>query len=291
MSSNNNLPPPNNDWCTPEEILTPVRQLFGGTIDLDPCSNEFSIVNARRDYQLEERGEDGLALRWFGRVYVNPPYTPWTLQEKFIWRCAEAHLLEGAEVVLLIPNVMETGRYHDCIFPSASAICQLDGRVQFLEPPPRQRGRTDEEYAQTLRVWQHRGRKVSPTMGCSLIYWGPAVERFFTVFTPLGFCQDLVRDRLRQRVRYDVGAFWDRLLRQLQGRCSQAASPEPTDPDPLPLDAEFIAMDLAARALRRRSGLTLHERARARADLAVERAMLRRHWNAVASGRRRRKAA
>ena len=40
------------DWGTPEKYVKAVREFFGGKIDLDPCSNECSIVNAQVEYRL-----------------------------------------------------------------------------------------------------------------------------------------------------------------------------------------------------------------------------------------------
>ena len=60
-------------WGTPEKYVRAVREFFGGGIDLDPCSNEHSIVHARTEYQLPKH--DGLIESSdFPTVYVNPPY-------------------------------------------------------------------------------------------------------------------------------------------------------------------------------------------------------------------------
>jgi hypothetical protein len=34
-------------WGTPLKYIDAVKRVFDGNIDLDPCSNEYSIVNAR----------------------------------------------------------------------------------------------------------------------------------------------------------------------------------------------------------------------------------------------------
>ncbi len=63
----------NKDWCTPAKYVAAIREFFGGEVDLDPCSNQHSIVHAGVEYKLP--AHDGLLENWdFPRIYVNPPY-------------------------------------------------------------------------------------------------------------------------------------------------------------------------------------------------------------------------
>lgn len=61
-------------WGTPSDIVERARRVMG-SIDLDPCSsiafNE--VVKADKFYSLDDMGENGLELPWFGNVFVNPP--------------------------------------------------------------------------------------------------------------------------------------------------------------------------------------------------------------------------
>ncbi len=65
-------------WCTPKWITAAI-----GTVDLDPCANERSHVQAARTFCLDI-GQDGLALA-LGvdpetKTFINPPYSnvmPW----------------------------------------------------------------------------------------------------------------------------------------------------------------------------------------------------------------------
>src|SRR5262245_8168783 len=61
------------DWCTPVKYVVATREVFGGIIHLDPCSNQWSIVHARNSWSLPKI--DGLRQSWnFPTIYVNPPY-------------------------------------------------------------------------------------------------------------------------------------------------------------------------------------------------------------------------
>jgi hypothetical protein len=58
-------------WLTPPAII----EALGGasSFDLDPCaSSDRPWPTARRHYTVED---NGLILPWFGRVWMNPPYS------------------------------------------------------------------------------------------------------------------------------------------------------------------------------------------------------------------------
>ena len=50
------------DWCTPPKYVDAVKEVFDGTIELDPCSNRWSIVGAAVEWSIPER--DGLNTEW-----------------------------------------------------------------------------------------------------------------------------------------------------------------------------------------------------------------------------------
>lgn len=69
-------------WCTPPAITNPLAMLMGGPVDVDPCSNDRSIVQARLALTT-----GGLIRPWRltrpvdRSVYQNDPYSkaaPWT---------------------------------------------------------------------------------------------------------------------------------------------------------------------------------------------------------------------
>jgi len=170
MTAGRKIVAENKDWGTPQKYVDAVRECFGGRIDLDPCSNRYSIVNARVEYSLPLK--DGLRESWnFPTIYVNPPYGIDRQHGKTIreWlrKCEEAHRLHGSEVLALIPVATNTGHWKKYIFGRATAVCFLyDTRLRFLE-----RGKDTGKGA---------------PMSCAMVYWGERPKRFFEVFLSYG---------------------------------------------------------------------------------------------------------
>ena len=62
----------NQSWGTPHKYVNTVKRFLGGSIALDPCSNECSVVHAETEYMLTQN--DGFREDWnFPTVYMNPP--------------------------------------------------------------------------------------------------------------------------------------------------------------------------------------------------------------------------
>lgn len=105
------------EWLTPPEIVNAL-----GEFDLDPCAP----VN--RPWPTAKchftTNDDGLKQRWFGRVWLNPPYGNET--EKWMSRMA-AH---GNGIALIFART-ETATWFDSVWPAAKAILFLRGRLAF----------------------------------------------------------------------------------------------------------------------------------------------------------------
>ena len=157
-------------WCTPYKYVEAIKLFWNGKIDLDPCSNEYSVVKAEVEYSLPDK--DGLKESWdFPTVYVNPPYGAdrqrGTTIKNWLAKCAEAHNNYNSEVIALVPVATNTSHWKKCVFGEADAICFLyDTRLRFLE--------------NGLDVG-----KGAP-MACCLIYWGDNTERFTDIFIKYG---------------------------------------------------------------------------------------------------------
>lgn len=106
-------------WLTPRWIVDAL-----GTFDLDPCGAPGHEL-ARFTYTLETY-DDGLIDEWFGRVWLNPPYG--REMPPFIERLAE----HGRGTALIFART-ETRMFFDHVWPKASAIMFLRGRLSFLD--------------------------------------------------------------------------------------------------------------------------------------------------------------
>jgi hypothetical protein len=162
-------------WGTPGKYVDAVKQVFGGRIALDPCSNSYSLVKAEVEYSLPHR--DGLEAPWnFPTIFVNPPYgidrDRGTSIKDWLHHCAAAHREHGSEVIALVPVATNTGHWKSSVFGQAAAVCFLyDTRLRFLV-----NGRDEGKGA---------------PMSCAMIYWGKNYDLFFEVFSHHGAPLDL----------------------------------------------------------------------------------------------------
>lgn len=162
-------------WCTPHKYVRAVKEMFDNVIQLDPCSNNFSIVNANIEYMLPEN--DGLLLEWnFETIYVNPPYGAdrirGTTIKNWLRKCAETHKKYDSEILALIPVAPNTNHWKHFIFGKAAAICFLyDTRLKFIID-----GDDDNKGA---------------PMACCMVYWGRNFEKFQSIFLKFGAVVDI----------------------------------------------------------------------------------------------------
>jgi hypothetical protein len=157
-------------WCTPPKYVNVVKLFFNGSITLDPCSNEYSIVNAEKEFRLPEN--DGLEENWnYPTIYVNPPYGSdkerKTTIKNWLAKCSIVNEKYNSEILALVPVATNTSHWKNYVFGKATAICFLyDTRLKFLE-----NGLDSSKGA---------------PMSCSMIYWGEDYEKFFDLFIEYG---------------------------------------------------------------------------------------------------------
>ena len=105
MSAGRTVNSKSQTWGTPQKYVNAVKQMFGGNIALDPCSNEYSIVQAETEIRLPK---DGLKEDWNCKtVYVNPPYGAdrerGTTIKHWLAKCALTRMNYDNEILALVP--------------------------------------------------------------------------------------------------------------------------------------------------------------------------------------------
>lgn len=114
-----------NEWETPQGLFDQLDEEFHFT--LDPCATDDN-AKCRRYFTKEE---NGLTQDWSGEVvFMNPPYGGHTGK----WLAKAWHdSLRAAVVVCLIVSSTDRSYWHDYIFPHATEIRWLRGRITFGE--------------------------------------------------------------------------------------------------------------------------------------------------------------
>lgn len=115
-------------WETPEWLLGRLEAAIGGSWDLDPCSPGHGKSRVKARIHIGP-AEDGLAVAWHGRVFVNPPYGK--VLATWIAKCrGEVSLGNATLVIALVPARTDTRWWHAHIAGHAD-IWMLKGRLAF----------------------------------------------------------------------------------------------------------------------------------------------------------------
>lgn len=160
------------DWNTPPKYVKLVNEMFG-EVDLDPCSNESSMIDAKTKYILPT---NGLVESWdFKRIFVNPPYgrniENGTTIYDWIKKGVESSKLNN-ELLFLIPVATNTKHFKELIFKQSNGICFLeDTRLKFWN-----NGKEDKKGA---------------PMACCIVYFGKDLNKFKSVFSNVGKCFEI----------------------------------------------------------------------------------------------------
>ena len=112
-----------NEWATPQDFFNILDDEF--CFNLDPCCTEEN----RKCENYFTIKQDGLSRSWDNRVvFMNPPYGGHT--GEWLKKAYESSL-RGATVVCLIVSSTDRSYWHELIFPYASQIRFIRGRLKF----------------------------------------------------------------------------------------------------------------------------------------------------------------
>jgi hypothetical protein len=147
------------DFYTNSAIIEAARLTMGG-IDLDPASHALAnvVVKATTFYT---KTTNGLAHKWGGRVWLNPPFSAWAeWSEKILLELGSGRV---TQMCSLAATRTITARYFTKLLEGCNAMCVTRGRIPF---------------------WGDRAG--SPDDGHVIIYFGDRVEVFRHEFAGIG---------------------------------------------------------------------------------------------------------
>jgi phage N-6-adenine-methyltransferase len=118
------------EWHTPIEYVNAAREVMG-EIELDPATCETAQAEIEAKHYLTKQ-DDALSHPWFGRVWMNPPYSMPKI-ERFIDKLiTEFDQGNVTEAIVLVNNSSDTKWFHRLL--SRFPACFTKGRVQFWHP-------------------------------------------------------------------------------------------------------------------------------------------------------------
>lgn len=154
------------EYYTPIEILDAAREVLGG-FDLDPasCAEAQANVKAAHFYTAQD---DGLTKPWFGRVWLNPPYSKTAgRSNQDIWA---QHLIREYErgnvkaAILLVKAALGYKWFEDLF--ARWPVCFVRNRLSFIQEDGDDDGQSKQ--------------------GTALFYFGPDFCGFARVFRQFG---------------------------------------------------------------------------------------------------------
>lgn len=156
------------EWNTPNDpypYLDMVREVLG-TIDFDPASNEAAqrTIQARIYYTWKD---DGFHRRWFGNVFLNPPYGKTgnvSNQERWSQKLIREYVEGRVEQAIMLVNANTGTAWFQRLF--TFTICFVNHRIAFVDANGKQ--------------------QTQPTKDNAFVYLGHQKARFGEVFSRIG---------------------------------------------------------------------------------------------------------
>ncbi len=163
------------EWYTPGKYIEPARATMG-SIDLDPasCARANQTVKAATYF---DRTADGLRQHWYGRVWLNPPYSDYRGQAAAWASKLLAEYQSGrVEQAVLLVNLSVAYQKAFQAIARVGAVCMVNERISFVSATGVQRD--------------------GPPQANMLLYLGERRRQFAAEFmeSGLGVVLEVVRD-------------------------------------------------------------------------------------------------
>ena len=153
-----------NEWYTPPSVYQPIQAFLGG-FDLDPAADPGCRLPASVHFT---KNDDALSRRWFGRVFLNPPFGK--LTQRYVPKAvAEYESGRVPEMILLVGARTDT-RWFAQLF--AYPMVFKTGRIKFI-PGDGDPDRNSPTVPNVLVYFGQREREFIETFGS----WGAALRR------------------------------------------------------------------------------------------------------------------
>ena len=120
------------EWYTPAEYIEAARATMGA-IDLDPasCAMANRVVRAARFY---DREANGLSQQWYGRVWVNPPYSDYKGQAaEWAARLLSEYRAGRVQQGVLLVNLSTVYQAPMQQLAMAGSACLVGERIRFYD--------------------------------------------------------------------------------------------------------------------------------------------------------------
>lgn len=149
----------NNEWYTPLHVIHKVREVFGKTIDLDPCSTREANLRIKAD-KFFNKEINCLNTEWYGKVFMNPPYSG-NLLIHVLKKAVQQYRKGNIEEIIILTNSGTDTKWNQELKNGIQAYTV--GRIKFIYPDGTQAG--------------------TPSRGQVFTYYGDDTEKFIEVFT------------------------------------------------------------------------------------------------------------
>jgi ParB family transcriptional regulator, chromosome partitioning protein len=131
MKSTATKPPSHDNWYTPRQLITDLRDFYQTGIQTDPasCAQANDFIKAETIYTKEQ---DGRYRLWEGNVYLNPPYCNGAALA-WLQLAIQKWLDREFDQCIILLNRSDNKQIYDIIDSSnVSAYYQLRHRIKFI---------------------------------------------------------------------------------------------------------------------------------------------------------------